>query len=688
MDLTDLVESTADAVNETMDAVTSTVTTMVPNVTTHPYTLHIHTDTHFFPGLATYDAVGFHVNVLAVLAAAGIFFPTAGLLLVSQLWERVGKEMVFGKDPEDTLIDDTIVLCGVDCSAYPIFRHPKVIRAASFAERWHHGQYRRSGEPYVTHCVEAARILAALLPERAHKEISEKGPGSPNQYVDAVAACILHDVVDDTECDVDDVRAHFGVRVAKLVSDVSTLGKLPQILRRYQRRSVEGEAAAADVLRAGEGVEPSTGESMGESNERDDVAEAAYAAAKSAGQMRIQDSTTEDIGTMELEELAKLRKLLLVMVDDPRVFLIKIADRLHNMRTMYAVNSAKSKFVANETLQVWCSFAEQLGMFGAKAEMEDLSFAVVNPDAFRAVINARVDAWYRPEDGKSMGKKVKKPRDEDEDDLSADEVAISASQSIRERGFPGGVTSEGEVKSAFTMTWEPPTGADVQMFFEKVLRGENAGTPRRNKKVSSEEKAFEAEKRAITMRLEAMAAAREEEREKRAKPLSDEQEELKALLACVPPFDLLQASERNSKTAAAAAAAMIAADEATAATAADGRPTVGGASLDASLGSLRQCQATTMRSLQLDSLAPGLRVEITGRLKSAHSTHLKMRRKNIDFGQVCDARALRIVIGEPGESPGTKDEVEACYAVVNAIHKLHRGAFLFIFVFSYFRTGD
>jgi (p)ppGpp synthase/HD superfamily hydrolase len=133
---------------------------------------------------------------------------------------------------------------------------------------------------------------------------------------------------------------------------------------------------------------------------------------------------------------------------------------------------------------------------------------------------------------------------------------------------------------------------------------------------------------------------------------------------------------------------MIAADEATAATAADGRPTVGGASLDASLGSLRQCQATTMRSLQLDSLAPGLRVEITGRLKSAHSTHLKMRRKNIDFGQVCDARALRIVIGEPGESPGTKDEVEACYAVVNAIHKLHRGASLFIFVFSYLHTGD
>ncbi|ACO65290.1 predicted protein [Micromonas commoda] len=674
-DLADLVEGTADAMGETMDAV---MTATVPNVTSHPYTLHLHTDTHFFPGLANYDAVGFHVNVLAVLAAAGIFFPVAGLLLVSQLWERVGKELVFGKDPEDDPdADEAIVLCGVDCSAYPIFRHPKIVRAALFAERWHHGQYRRSGEPYVTHCVEAARILAALLPQRA----AERGE---RKYVDAVAACILHDVVDDTECDVEDVRAQFGSRVAKLVQDVSTLGKLPQILRRYQRRSVEGElnlraAAAARAAGGGDspgGDSPGGGDTAGGPGpkEEEDVAEAAYAAAKTAGQMRIDTSTTEDIGTMELEELAKLRKLLLVMVDDPRVFLIKIADRLHNMRTMYAVNSAKSKFVANETLQVWCSFAEQLGMFGAKAEMEDLSFAVVNPDAFRAVINARVDEWYRPDDGKSS----KKAKTRTKTDLSEDDAASTDLSSEVESDEPASdddddaSTSEAASKSAFTMTWEPPTGADVQMFFERVLRGENAGTPRRHSPRGEKERAMEAERRARQVRLEAMAAAREEEREKRAKPLTEEQEELKALLACVPPFDLLQASERNSRTAAAAAAAMMAADEATAATAADGRPTVGGASLDASLRSLRQCQATTMRSLQLDSLAPGLRVEITGRLKSAHSTHLKMRRKNIDFGQVCDARALRIVIGEPGEAPGTKDEVEACYAVVNAIHKLYR----------------
>ena len=383
----------------------------------------------------------------------------------------MGKELVFGKDPEDDPdADEAIVLCGVDCSAYPIFRHPKIVRAALFAERWHHGQYRRSGEPYVTHCVEAARILAALLPQRA----AERGE---RKYVDAVAACILHDVVDDTECDVEDVRAQFGSRVAKLVQDVSTLGKLPQILRRYQRRSVEGELnlrAAAAARAAGGGDSPG-GDSPGGGpgpKEEEDVTEAAYAAAKTAGQMRIDTSTTEDIGTMELEELAKLRKLLLVMVDDPRVFLIKIADRLHNMRTMYAVNSAKSKFVANETLQVWCSFAEQLGMFGAKAEMEDLSFAVVNPDAFRAVINARVDEWYRPDDGKSS----KKAKTRTKTDLSEDDAASTDLSSEVESDEPASdddddaSTSEAASKSAFTMTWEPPTGADVQMFFERVLR--------------------------------------------------------------------------------------------------------------------------------------------------------------------------------------------------------------------------
>ena len=157
---------------------------------------------------------------------------------------------------------------------------------------------------------------------------------------------------------------------------------------------------------------------------------------------------------------------------------------------------------------------------------------------------------------------------------------------------------------------------------------------------------------------------------------------MKALLQCVPPFDVLRASDRSVKSAAAAAAATRSADAATAATVAGlgsdaaargvADAQMGGASLEASLEALRLCRDTTLRSLQLDALAPGLRVDIKGRLKSAYSTHLKMRRKKVGFTQVCDARALRVVVGEPGVQPGTRDEVIACFDLVTAIHKLYR----------------
>ena len=199
------------------------------------------------------------------------------------------------------------------------------------------------------------------------------------------------------------------------------------------------------------------------------------------------------------------------------------------------------------------------------------------------------------------------------------------------------------------------------MFFERIIRGENAGTPRTDTSARQPRRNVDGYTR------EARAAVREEERVKRAKPMTPAQEELRALLGCVPPFDLLRSSGRNAKSA----AALAAADAATAATA-GGRPEVGGASLAASLAALRACESTTLRVLQLDALAPGLRVDITSRLKSADSTHLKMRRKGVPFGKVCDARAVRVVLGECGDAPGTKEEVMACYALLEAIHKLYR----------------
>ena len=671
-----------DAVDAVGDALADASSRLPAALGERPYEVRMHTDTHVFPGLAQYDAIGAHFNVPAVLAATAVT-TGVGVLLASQLWERSFRALVFPEEAAEERRRNAppLTLCGVDCSAYPIFGDATVQRAVTFAARWHHGQYRRTGETYVTHCVESALILAAMLPTTA------PGAAAKKKYVDAVAACVLHDVVDDTECELEDVRAAFGDTVATLVADVSTLGKLPQILRRSQRRRAENAAAAATETETG-----SSTSRLDADLERDAVREAGM-----TGRALKIAETRENFEGVDVLELASLRRMLWSLVRDPRCFLIKFADRIHNMRTAYAVDPTKAKFVANETLQVWCSFAEQLGMFGAKAEMEDLSFAVKDPESFRAVINARYDAWGV--DGIEASRRRRKfakrfeTRKEEVRALegyasreSASTAAALASEDETatlggdEKAIVSGGVGDPTLRAKWT--WEPPTGADVQMFFERIRRGENAGTPRDLRVSRADRKARAAAETARRVAEEARARALEEERLKRAKPTTPEQESLRALLACVPPFDVLRASNRSSTAAAAAAAATAAADAATAAAVAgagadasarayaDAR--MGGASLDASLEALQKCRDTTLRSLQLDALAPGLRVDIEGRLKSAHSTHLKMRRKKVPFARVCDARALRVVVGEPGEQPGTREEVMACYDLVEAIHKLYR----------------
>ena len=705
-----------DAVAAVGDAAADAASRLPEALAERPYEVRVHTDTHLFPGLAQYDAIGAHFNVPAVLAAT-VVTTGVGVLLASQLWERSFRALVFPEEAAEERRRNAppLTLCGVDCSAYPIFGDPTVQRAVAFAARWHHGQYRRTGETYVTHCIEAALILAAMLPTTAPGAVAKK------KYVDAVAACVLHDVVDDTECELQDVRLAFGDTVATLVADVSTLGKLPQILRRSQRRRAENAAAAAAKRAESGGSESGASRTRAGFEKRHlpdaDLERDAVREAGMTGRALKIAETRENFEGVDVLELASLRRMLWSLVRDPRCFLIKFADRIHNMRTAYAVDPAKAKFVANETLQVWCSFAEQLGMFAAKAEMEDLSFAVKDPESFRAVINARYDAWGV--DGVEASRRRKKfakrfERRKAEEVRALEGYADSASRAIsasadaeddvasredgtvrRNREMKNLQTNEGGEKAIVSgavlsgrpalrakWTWEPPTGADVQMFFERIRRGENAGTPQDLRVSRADRKARAAAETARRVAEAARARALEEERLKRAKPLTPEQESSRALLACVPPFDVLRASNRSSAAAAAAAAATAAADAATAAAVAgagadasarayaDAR--MGGASLEASLEALQKCRDTTLRSLQLDALAPGLRVDIEGRLKSAHSTHLKMRRKKASFAQVCDARALRVVVGEPGEQPGTREEVMACYDLVEAIHKLYR----------------
>ncbi|GAY48853.1 hypothetical protein CUMW_114870 [Citrus unshiu] len=202
----------------------------------------------------------------------------------------------------------------------------KVQKAIAFAKRAHHGQFRKTGDPYLTHCIHTGRILAMLI------------PSSGKRAVDTVVAGILHDVVDDACESLGSIEEEFGDEVAKLVAGVSRLSYINQLLRRHRRINVNQ-------------------------------------------------------GTLGHEEANDLRVMLLGMVDDPRVVLIKLADRLHNMRTIYALPPAKARAVAQETLLIWCSLASRLGLWALKAELEDLCFAVLQPQIFRKMRADLASMW-------------------------------------------------------------------------------------------------------------------------------------------------------------------------------------------------------------------------------------------------------------------------------------------------------
>ncbi|RMG83956.1 MAG: bifunctional (p)ppGpp synthetase/guanosine-3',5'-bis(diphosphate) 3'-pyrophosphohydrolase, partial [Chloroflexi bacterium] len=172
-------------------------------------------------------------------------------------------------------------------------------RAYFRAEQAHAGQKRKSGEPYFTHCVAVANILADMKLD-----------------AEAIAAALLHDVIEDTGITREDLSAEFGDVVAALVDGVTKLTKLPiQVAQTNSRRS-------SNVNR----------------------------------------------------ELEYIRKMLLAMGDDIRVVLIKLADRLHNMRTLGYMPPEKQLRIARETMDIFAPLANRLGIWQIKWELEDLSF--------------------------------------------------------------------------------------------------------------------------------------------------------------------------------------------------------------------------------------------------------------------------------------------------------------------------
>ncbi|KAF6170189.1 hypothetical protein GIB67_038722 [Kingdonia uniflora] len=143
------------------------------------------------------------VAVTAVAIASGACLSTK----VDFLWPRVEEQ------------PDSLIFDGVDVTGYPIFQDAKVQKAIAFARKAHEGQIRKTGDPYVTHCIHTGRILAALVPSTGKRAI------------DTVVAGILHDVIDDT-CEIlSSIEEAFGADVAKLVAGVSRLSYINQSKR-------------------------------------------------------------------------------------------------------------------------------------------------------------------------------------------------------------------------------------------------------------------------------------------------------------------------------------------------------------------------------------------------------------------------------------------------------------------------
>lgn len=170
-----------------------------------------------------------------------------------------------------------------------------LIRAWRVGAGAHAGQMRKSGEPYITHPVAAATVLA------------EQGVD-----IETLVAAVLHDTIEDTPLTRDEIAADFGVTVAELVEGVTKLDKL-----QFQDRQ---EAAAESF-----------------------------------------------------------RKMMLAMARDLRVILIKLADRLHNMRTLGAQSAEARTRIARETLEIYAPIAQRLGMNLMKAELQDLGFRALHP---------------------------------------------------------------------------------------------------------------------------------------------------------------------------------------------------------------------------------------------------------------------------------------------------------------------
>ncbi|HEY6406410.1 MAG TPA: bifunctional (p)ppGpp synthetase/guanosine-3',5'-bis(diphosphate) 3'-pyrophosphohydrolase [Ktedonobacteraceae bacterium] len=203
----------------------------------------------------------------------------------------------------------------------------RIERAYDLAKRAHMGTKRRSGEAYIQHPLEVALLLADMRID-----------------ADGITSALLHDVVEDTTFSLDDIRAQFGESVANIVDGVTKFDALIPV--------------------------PSEAEALAKQHNQAVLAQEEEQRRQQAKELkRRQRSET-------------VRKMLLAMAEDPRVVVLKLADRLHNMRTLAVMNPLQQQNKARETMEIYAPLARRLGMALVQAELEDLAFSYLEPDKY------------------------------------------------------------------------------------------------------------------------------------------------------------------------------------------------------------------------------------------------------------------------------------------------------------------
>jgi GTP pyrophosphokinase len=207
----------------------------------------------------------------------------------------------------------------------------KIVDAYDFAELAHDGQKRSSGEPYITHPLAVATYLLDL-----------------GMDTDTICVALLHDVVEDTDYTLNDIRKKFGQDVAILVDGVTKLNKIPM----YNKQEQHAE---------------------------------------------------------------NIRKIFLAMSQDIRVMIIKLCDRLHNMRTLKFLPAYKQRRIARETMDIYAPIAHRLGIKTVKEELEDLAFRYLDPYAYSEIENILVmNQQKREEFIKTIKQRVEERLSEEE----------------------------------------------------------------------------------------------------------------------------------------------------------------------------------------------------------------------------------------------------------------------------------